>query len=224
MTEGALTLSRSSNSTALAVVVLMHGAAITALALSKMEVIPPLFRPTVMIDFKDPPTPPPVPDQPRPESKPQQSVVTHVKPLVDADPQPFEALDADPLPPQQSQTADSRPLPPEPQPLPPTPPTAIKVQPARAKANLATYVSNDDYPASAQRDGQQGTSYFKLGVDPNGRVSSCTITQSSGSSALDAATCRLMKQRARFNPAHDDLGRPVGDIVVNKIRWVLPDA
>jgi protein TonB len=83
-------------------------------------------------------------------------------------------------------------------------------------------VSNDDYPDSAIRNEEQGTTGFRLDVGPDGRVTSCSVTQSSGSSALDNATCRLMKSRARFTPATDSSGNKVSDSVSNRIRWVLP--
>jgi protein TonB len=59
-------------------------------------------------------------------------------------------------------------------------------------------------------------------VGTNGRVTNCTITSSSGSSSLDSATCRIMKDRARFTPAHDSSGNPTTDSVSSRIRWVLP--
>jgi TonB family protein len=94
---------------------------------------------------------------------------------------------------------------------------------ARARANLASYVSNDDYPADAIRAGEQGTVRFTLTVGTDGRVSACTIFQSSGSSSLDSTTCRILTERARFTPATDASGKPVPDQVVSTIRWVLPD-
>ncbi len=69
---------------------------------------------------------------------------------------------------------------------------------------------------------QQGTTGFRLEVGPNGRVTSCTVTSSSGASSLDSATCRLMKSRAKFTPAHDSTGAAVADSVSSRIRWVLP--
>jgi protein TonB len=107
-------------------------------------------------------------------------------------------------------------------PPPPPPPPAPKVQPAKAKADLRSYVSDDDYPDSAERNKEQGTTAFTLDVGPDGRVTGCSITGSSGSSTLDSTTCRLMRSRARFTPAHDSNGNPVGDRVTSRIRWVLP--
>ena len=57
---------------------------------------------------------------------------------------------------------------------------------------------------------------------PTARVSGCTVTASSGSAALDSATCRLLRSRARFTPATDSTGAKTSDSVSGRIRWVLP--
>jgi TonB family protein len=110
----------------------------------------------------------------------------------------------------------------KPAPPPPPPPPPKKVTPARAKANLASLFSDEDYPASAVRAGESGATSFRLEVGPNGRVSSCTVTSSSGSSALDSTTCRLLRSRARFTPATDNTGANTSDAVTGRIVWRLP--
>jgi protein TonB len=96
------------------------------------------------------------------------------------------------------------------------------VTPARAKANLVSLFSDKDYPADALAAREQGIVGFALDVGPNGRVSGCTITRSSGSSELDSATCRLIRSRARFTPALDAAGATISDEVRGRINWVLP--
>jgi protein TonB len=93
----------------------------------------------------------------------------------------------------------------------------------RAQANLAELVSDDDYPPSAIRAEEQGTVRFALDVSPDGRVTGCTVLESSGSAALDNSTCRIMQRRARFIPALDRKGRPTTDRVTTRLRWVLPE-
>jgi TonB family protein len=93
---------------------------------------------------------------------------------------------------------------------------------ARARTNLAALISSDDYPAEAFRAGEQGTTSFRLSVGADGAVTNCSVTQSSGSTTLDTATCQLMTSRARFTPAVDAGGRPVGDTVNARIAWRLP--
>jgi protein TonB len=226
MTEGAFYQPKKTSPTALAVVVLMHGAALTALALAKTEVIRNPFAPIKIIDIKVKEPPPPEPVKPvESEVTPPKTVITHVPPLVPPLPrEPF--VDTSPLPPlptlviPQPGTAQvAKADPPAPAPVPEAPKT---VEPARAKANLASYVSDEDYPSTAVRNEEQGTTRFKLVVGPDGRVKECSVTSSSGSSALDSTTCKLMRQRAKFTPAKNNRGEATGDTVASAIRWVLP--
>lgn len=94
--------------------------------------------------------------------------------------------------------------------------------PARAKANLASLFSDQDYPAEAIAAREEGTVGFKLEVSADGRVSACTISGSSGSAALDSTTCRLLTSRGRFTPARDSAGNPVPDEMAGRIVWKLP--
>src|SRR5262249_51938473 len=88
---------------------------------------------------------------------------------------------------------------------PPPPSTGVRpnlvVPPQRARANLNTYFSMDDYPAAAVRNHHEGTTGFRLRVGTDGRVADCQVSQPSGSALLDAATCRILRARARYNPA-----------------------
>jgi protein TonB len=93
---------------------------------------------------------------------------------------------------------------------------------SRAKGNLAEVVSDADYPDAAIRAEQQGIVAFDLKIGPDGRVTGCAITSSSGSATLDDATCRIMTARMQFTPARDRKGRPTSDIVHSRLRWVIP--
>jgi protein TonB len=108
-------------------------------------------------------------------------------------------------------------------PPPPLPPRAAGVTPARARANLASYLTDDDYPKEAIRWEQQGTAAFRLTIDRGGMVSACLITSSSGSAILDETTCRILQMRARFTPARDRRGRAVEDVTEGRIMWRLPE-
>ena len=100
-------------------------------------------------------------------------------------------------------------------------PPAI-VEPTRARASLAGLFSDADYPASAVAAREEGMVGFRLDVGANGRVEDCAVTRSSGSTALDSATCRLLRSRARFTPARDSTGMPRADTVAGYISWKLP--
>jgi TonB family protein len=106
-------------------------------------------------------------------------------------------------------------------------------EPARAPAgqaapgqatqgDLRTVFSADDYPASAQANGEEGTVQAKLTVSTSGRVSACEIVRSSGHKSLDDATCSVLQRRARFTPARAADGRPIASTVVSPpIVWRL---
>jgi protein TonB len=160
---------------------------------------------------------PPPPQQPPPPPKDMPKV-----PPPPMTPPPLVQTMAPP-PPIQTVTAPPPPVyipPVAPAPPPPPPPPHL-VQPARARANLASLVSDDDYPASAVAAGQEGRTGFRLDIGPDGRVTNCTVTSSSGSSILDQATCRIMRSRARFTPAHDSNGNAVSDSHDDAITWRL---
>lgn len=225
MTEGAFYQPKKTSPTALAVVILMHGAALTALALAKSEVFTPAKPPPTTVTLLEDPKPPPeVPPEPvRSETPPPPSVITHTPPVVPTPPREV-FVDYKPLPPLQPPVfhPPAREILIPPRVDPPAPPAAKKVEPARARANLASYVSDEDYPASAVRNEEQGTTRFRLTVGTDGKVRECSVTSSSGSSALDSTTCKLMRQRAKFTPARDSEGKATGDTVTSAIRWVLP--
>jgi periplasmic protein TonB len=96
-------------------------------------------------------------------------------------------------------------------------------QAAKAKANLNSLFSTDDYPQSAIRNEEQGTTAVRLSVGPDGRVADCSVTASSGSTALDNATCNIIRRRARYTPAKDQAGSPITGSDTARIRWVLPE-
>lgn len=156
--------------------------------------------------------PPPAEPPPPPKDMPQL-------PPPPTTPPPLVQMNAPP-PPIQMQFAPPPTI--QPPRAPPAPPPPRKIQSARARANLASYVTNDDYPAAALSRNEEGTTGFTLTVSPDGRVSGCTVTRSSGSSTLDAATCQLMRSRAKFTPAIDNSGNPTSDSVNATIRWVIP--
>ncbi|MEA3065266.1 MAG: periplasmic protein TonB [Sphingomonadales bacterium] len=224
MMEGTFYQQKNGSPTTLAVVLLVHGAALTALALAKGEEIRRIWEPPIVVEtYPENKAPPPEPPKPREEVvQPRDSVITRVEPDIKFPPFPDSATEWKEAPAATFPDPGPIVLPPR-APVIAEPPKARKVEPARARTNLASYVSDEDYPTSAVRSEEQGTTRFRLGVGPDGHVTNCTVTASSGSSALDSTTCRLMKQRARFTPALDSDGRPTSDSVASAIRWVLPD-
>ena len=84
------------------------------------------------------------------------------------------------------------------------------------------WIGSDDYPADAMRSGSTGVVNFTLAIDEMGKVTDCSVTESSRNQILDDATCALMMARARFTPARDDKGQPVASTFHKKVNWQLP--
>ena len=103
-----------------------------------------------------------------------------------------------------------------------SPAWAAEAKRAQPLAGLHTYLTAEDYPAAAIIAGEEGTTAFRLNVDPAGRVTDCAIVASSGSATLDAASCRIMTERARFSPAIDARGKPTADTFESRISWKIP--
>lgn len=114
-------------------------------------------------------------------------------------------------------------LPPPPRTLPrpviPEPQLSVPL-PANRPARpimLQSWFSSDDYPS--QELANSGTTAFVVDVGPDGHARSCEVTQSSGSALLDEATCRVVTDRARFDPATDGKGRPIAGRFASSVGW-----
>ena len=90
------------------------------------------------------------------------------------------------------------------------------------RASIVSYISHEDYPADAARAGVEGLVQLRLDVSADGRVTGCTVTESSSSSLLDSTSCRLLVRRARFDPARDEAGRPTTGSYETRINWKAP--
>jgi protein TonB len=145
---------------------------------------------------------PPPPEEPPPPPKDMPKV-----PPPPVTPPPLVRMQA-PEPPIQTVTA---------------PPPPVYIQSAQsAKGDLRSLFSADDYPASAQSSGAEGTVQATLTIGPDGRVVSCNVSRSSGNSSLDSTTCNILRRRAKFTPARDSNGQPTTDTVSTPpIVWRL---
>ncbi|HKX92526.1 MAG TPA: energy transducer TonB [Sphingomicrobium sp.] len=155
-----------------------------------------------------PPPPKDMPDVPPPPMTPPPLVQTVTPP-----PQ-ITTIPAPPVLP--------RVVPPAPPPPPPPPPPR-QSQPKSVVGNLQGLISGDDYPPSALDNNEQGTVRVSLTVGPNGRVAGCSVTGSSGSRALDNASCRLLTARARFSPAQDGNGNPTTGTFPASLTWRISE-
>jgi len=85
----------------------------------------------------------------------------------------------------------------------------------------AAWFPADAYPPEAKAAGLQGRTAFTLDLDPQGRITSCNITSSSGSPLLDSTTCTLLVTNGRFRPARNAAGQPVAGTWSSAMVWQL---
>lgn len=93
--------------------------------------------------------------------------------------------------------------------------------PPRPRGSPESWISADDYPASAARDGVTGTTTVTLLVSTEGRVESCSVVTSSGNTHLDETTCRLLQTRARYEPAIGAGGTAIQGSATYSHAWGL---
>lgn len=101
---------------------------------------------------------------------------------------------------------------------------ASAAQATQPVAPLHSYIASDDYPIDAIRKDEQGTVEFLLTIGVDGAPTDCVVTSSSGSSSLDSASCRIMMERARFQPAKNVAGKVTVGTYASKITWRLEDS
>ncbi len=200
---------------AIIIVVAIHVLGIWAMFNGGYAYTKKVLRELDVIEVKEPPPPPvKLPPPPPPDTKlPPPPVVPPPIVQTNSPPPPTVILSSATPPP----VVVTLPAPPAPPPPPPAQ-AAVKMTP---RGSPQSWVTNDDYPPSAQRDAVEGTTGFALTVGADGRVTGCSVTSSSGSSLLDDTACRLLMRRARFNPAKDANGTAMGDTFRSRFRWQI---
>lgn len=157
----------------------------------------------------------PPPDEPPPPPPKEMEIPPYVPP-------PEVSIQSESAPTITTQTTISQPEPPRyVAPAPPAPPAPPSVAPTAATAKgRGNVFSDDDFPDASRRAEEAGVTRVSYTIDETGKVSECTVTQSSGFARLDDATCKIIMRRFRFNPATRD-GRPVAERKTQPVRWQL---
>lgn len=81
------------------------------------------------------------------------------------------------------------------------------------------YVTASDYPSQASFEGRDGSTAVSLLIDEAGAVKDCLVEKASGVATLDAQTCIIIRERAKFNPAKDAEGTPIRSRITYRFRW-----
>lgn len=152
---------------------------------------------------------PPVTSPPEPELKPDFKLVEPAQSVLP--PAPAPAAEATPAPATQPASPAL------------TAPTATATVARVAEAEFrAAYLQNTPprYPASARRNGEQGTVHLRVLVTTDGRAKDVQIERSSGSKALDRAALEAVRGW-RFIPARrgaEPIEKWVGIPIVYKLE------
>jgi TonB family protein len=95
---------------------------------------------------------------------------------------------------------------------------------AKSLGDLHYDFSSDDFPSEAMWKGQSGTGQYQLQVDESGAIAACDVASPSGVPLLDVRACQVIRERARFIPAKDALGRAIRSVVVTPpVSWRMSD-
>ena len=213
----------------LAAVIAVHAGLGAALVLGlqvAVTITPEPDDPTTFNIPKTPPPPPEVIEDPAPTPKTAERIVTAPEVEIDLSnaEQTVNVIEPDiltfpPIGGTETGTGIEIALP-TPTPI-PTP--AFDPVSAKPRNDPALWITANDYRPSWIRREWVGTARFTLNIAANGRVENCTITGSTGHGALDAATCKLIQKRAKFQPARSSAGEAVPGTFTNAVRWELPE-
>ena len=195
------------------------GAAVIAGLTVSDFVAPEAPKPMEPVEYKLPPPPEPPKPQEAQQPTPSTPVYTPPTPFELPKPSPQIAVTSD-LPP---------PLPPTPQITPrieiapPAPVPSFSPVAAKPRNDPGGWVMDRDYRSSWVRREYTGIAGFTLDIAATGKVTGCQITSSTGHAELDQATCKLVQQRAKFQPARGPNGEPVAGKFRSSVRWQLPE-
>ncbi|HEX7709369.1 MAG TPA: energy transducer TonB [Sphingomonadaceae bacterium] len=170
------------------------------------------------VDVESPPPPSDTPPPPPPKDLPPP-------PPVVAPPPPISIAIAPP--PIQTVTTPPPPAPiipiARPAPPPPPPPSQARGATPKGQSGWAARIQ-ENYPPRAVREEREGRVGVSVTIGPDGKVSACSVSNSSGSPDLDEAACTGMQRYARFNPALDDAGNPTSGHYSTTIIYKLQNS
>ena len=213
MAYGDQTMS-SRKAVSIAMVIVLHAiigyAFVTGLAFNVVKKVARDLK-TFDVDEEAPP-PPDKPPPPPPETKIEPPPVIAPPPIVAVAPTMAPPIVSVPTPPPPviHQTA------------PPAPPP-VAAQSLTPKGRFQELMSQEDYPSTSIRNNEEGTVSFRLEIGADGKVTNCSVTKSSGFTALDQTSCKLLQRRARFNPGRDASGAATGGVYNGRFTWKLPN-
>ena len=93
---------------------------------------------------------------------------------------------------------------------------------AVAERTLIALFTASDYPESLRSANKQGSLQALLRLDASGKVTGCRGIDVLGDPAFVTVSCKIIAQRARFEPAKDASGAPTESFYLTpKLTWRL---
>jgi len=92
----------------------------------------------------------------------------------------------------------------------------------KPKSSPGRWLTYRDYPTDLLRKGYQGYVQVRLSVDANGKPTNCHIQQSTRPEGFDAAVCRGLMRKARFEPAVTQSGEAIASYWRTAVRFSTP--
>ncbi len=198
-------------------VVLLHGAAVAALVMVKMDMpAPPGFTKTVVDTIPIEPPPPPDDILPQPKTELPKPRVRHFEPIVKPPLREDETIQSAQTDREFVDTGPRREAEPAREAEPPAEPPPA---PVRKAARLISGDLEPPYPISEQRAGAEGSVTVRLAIGPDGKVVRADRVRAT-SDAFFQATQRHALRSWRFKPATLD-GRPVESSTVMTVHFKL---
>ena len=221
MPEGGFFERRTISPTGLTIVIVLHAAAITALAMSKMDIpVMKIFEPIEVVNIKPDPIPDVIPPEPVKDQRPtpRDTQIDYVPPIVPSRPAgPVVLHDSrmDPVvydssPPVKNVEPRIEPV----RPVQPPPPPAVRVDARMKSGDL-----QPPYPPSEERAGAEGSVSVRITIGTDGRVKSAQKV-SATNDAFYRATEKHALRAWRFSPATIG-GEPVESSKVMTVHFRL---
>jgi TonB family protein len=96
---------------------------------------------------------------------------------------------------------------------------ALSRLPRPAGVGAVSWFRWQDYPEEAVLARASGMVVARISVDSSGRAAACAVVVGAGHASLDRRTCQSIMERARFEPALDSKGKPVGSEYIVRTVW-----
>lgn len=86
-------------------------------------------------------------------------------------------------------------------------------------ARITRKIPDSDYRRISDNRLPSGSATIHFVVNPQGRMTNCSVMRSSGDPQVDAILCQIAQARMRFSPARDPSGRPVSQEMAYTPTW-----